>query len=66
MPIEVREIGIRMSVADASAPAADSAGSAPDPCGGGGGGQMTRKQRRALIEEVTRAVLAELRRAGER
>jgi len=60
LPLEVRQIGIRFSVEDArdddDAPQPDDGAPGLD-CGG---------QRRLIVEQCVRAVLEELKRAGER
>jgi hypothetical protein len=64
VPLEVREIGIRMQVGEAGQSGQGEAGdgaSPPDPLQGDGG-----EARARLIEQCVEAVLAELARRSER
>lgn len=60
MPLEVREIGIKLSVGDEAG--ADRTG--PDPRGCGT--RLSAGQRREIVEECVAAVLAALKEAEER
>lgn len=61
MPLEVREIGIRLSVGESAA----EGGPAPLP-GGSDGKRLDERERAALVEECVEAVLAALRLRSER
>jgi hypothetical protein len=60
MPLEVREIGISLSVAETPG------GDAPKSEAGVSGGGLTAHERRLLVDECVRAVLQELARGRER
>jgi|GEM_PF-4061907 len=62
MPLEVRQIGIRLDVGDQSPPASQGDR-------GGGAGEdrpVGRSERDAIVRECVAAVLAELKLQGER
>lgn len=61
MPLEVRQIGVRMNVPGAAGDGAERGG---EHCGEGA--RISPRQRAALVEECTAAVLEALRLAGER
>ena len=60
MPLEVREIGIKLSVGD------EAGGTRAAPAGGGCGAKLSAGERRAIVEECVAAVLASLKEAEER
>ena len=60
MPIEVREIGIRLSVGDEAGAAQDWGD------GGAGRGRLSAAERRDIVEECVAAVLAALEDREER
>lgn len=63
MPLEVREIGIRLSVGTAhgAAVAGDVRGQAGD-----GGAALRESERAAIVEQCVRAVIDRLQRGSER
>lgn len=60
MPLEVRQIGIRMSVGD------ERGGGPPAPAPGGCGAGIPAGERSAIVEECLAAVLAALKAEAER
>ena len=62
MPLEVRQIAIRMSVGDEKQPAAETAESRQDLCGPG----LSSEEREAIVQQCVRQVLGELRMGRER
>jgi hypothetical protein len=62
MPIEVRQLAIRMSVGDEKAPAADPGDSGQEACGA----KLSPEEREAIVQQCVRQVLGELRLRRER
>lgn len=62
MPIEIRQMAIRMSVGDEKAPAADYGDSGQEACGA----KLDPDEREAIVEQCVRQVLGELRIRRER
>ena len=60
MPLEVRQIELKMSVGDEASPAA------AGPQAASGGARLSRRERRAIVRETAAAVLDALRLERER